>query len=136
MESQYGVYITTNVYDESNISYVRADIRNKEGTLLVSLNLYDDGEHGDDDANDSIYGTSWEANIQNNFTVDISASDIFGNAVTVINASRFSTNHYTSHNKILLVDNYGPNWNDYSSYFNTALNYRELRITPQPQVIY
>jgi hypothetical protein len=52
--------ITFSVYNKSGIDFVNANIL-KQNNLVESVNLYDDGNHGDERANDGTFANVWDS---------------------------------------------------------------------------
>ncbi|GAH78794.1 unnamed protein product [marine sediment metagenome] len=69
--------------------------------------------------NDGYYGVTWTTTQQQEYIVDIIATDIFNNTEVRNNIAGFSTQEFETQNKILLVNN--DKYNGYSNYYEDAL---------------
>ncbi len=74
-------------------SSVTCHIQLPDETDVDVLTMYDDGTHGDESSNDSIYTAEWTSSsaTEDNYLVDITASDSAANSAQVENACTLST---------------------------------------------
>ena len=71
------VTVTVRAYDPDGIGKVMATFESPDEMVIDSLMLYDDGQHNDGDAADSIYGNSWYvATPMRRYFVDIAVTDL------------------------------------------------------------
>ncbi|MBI2631957.1 hypothetical protein HYW75_03065, partial [Candidatus Pacearchaeota archaeon] len=124
IEAGQNVNVRVNVRDQSDISFVNSTIKNSNENIVGSLELYDDGLHGDDLAGDGIYGNYWSTPInEEDYTIDISSEDSFENSITFEKLDKFTTKPFTVDSDILLVDSaFYYSDRSYISYFEEALN--------------
>jgi hypothetical protein len=87
------VFVTAQVENPSQHELsVSADIKNKDNVLVDSLNLFDDGQHGDGIAGDNIWGTYYVPAEEQHYAVSVTTQD--NNAETsrtLPNVVRFTT---------------------------------------------
>lgn len=83
--------INAKVTDISGVSSVVAFLQNPDETNIATVQLYDDGSHNDDLANDGKYGNSWDSSGApvGNYYIDIKAKDILGFATETENVANF-----------------------------------------------
>jgi len=119
-ENQPGGLITLNVhvYDENEIEYVKADIK-KDGEIVDTLTLYDDGLHDDEGDGDGVYGNNWFADEENNFSVDISSSDEYGNSIVYGDILRFTSSPFLPSSKIIVI--YNEKYTNLHEYYTETL---------------
>jgi len=107
-------------YDPSGVSSVYAKIESPYGTVIDTVQLYDDGKHNDGYANDGVYGNSWTTTLdERDYYVDFTAADTFENTKTYGNLDRFTTIPFLPTSKILLVDD--SMYTSYINYYKNAL---------------
>jgi hypothetical protein len=70
------VLVLARAFDETGVVSVWADVQRPDENVVDSLELFDDGLHGDGAASDSNYGGLYETgSVGGTFVVDLSASD-------------------------------------------------------------
>ncbi|TET46319.1 hypothetical protein E3J62_04520 [candidate division TA06 bacterium] len=124
------VTIIGRISEGSGLNTATATIENPVGTPIATIDLYDDGMHGDSLAGDGLYGNMWETPPweQAFYNVNISLEDGQSNAVEHINLMEFTTVPYSKSATILLVDD--DNYNHpqmgsskfYEDYYEEALS--------------
>lgn len=122
IETGSQVVISASVYDVSDVSSVYADIESSDGSVIARIELYDDGLHGDNYANDDVYGNIWTTNVQpKDYYIDFTGTDVYGNTMVYDNLDKFTTIPFSHVSEILLVDDsmYTP----YVDYYRDALDY-------------
>lgn len=86
------VTVSARVTDDDGVGSVLARIKTSGDTVIAAIPLYDDGQHNDGQALDSIYGGTWKTPPQKaDYSVDIVATDLKQNTTTRRNAVTFST---------------------------------------------
>ena len=86
------VTLTATVTDPDGVASVLAEIESPDETVQATIELFDDGAHGDGAAGDSTYGNTWTTlSTPMTYVVDILATDMNGNSVTMDNAALFTT---------------------------------------------
>ena len=83
-EAGDSVTITLTIEDWSGIQTVNAVIEYSNGTDVTTIDLYDDGTHGDSSASDGIYGNTWNSlgYAEDTYYVDYTAVDSSPNSNT------------------------------------------------------
>lgn len=75
------VIISATVVDVSGVSYAKTEIKNAANITVSTVNLYDDGAHGDGTKGDSVFASSWTIPATfagGNYGIFIVASDTLG----------------------------------------------------------
>jgi hypothetical protein len=77
---------------------IKAYLEYPDESSLATIRLYDDGSHGDQTANDSIYSGQWQGAypVEHNIFVDFSARDSIGNISSINNGATFQIIDYPS----------------------------------------
>ncbi len=115
------VTINANVYDQSNISSVYAEIESPDESVITTIQLFDDGMHYDGSADDGVYGNSWTTHPEEkDYYIDFVADDIWGNSAKYNNTDRFTTVPFSITSDILLVDD--STYTSHIHYYGDALN--------------
>jgi len=118
--AESAVIINANVYDQSNVSSVHAEIESPDENVITTIQLFDDGMHFDGSASDGIYGNSWTTDPEEkDYYVDFIANDTWGNSGKHNNTDRFTTVPFAATSDILLVDD--SVYTSYISYYEDAL---------------
>ncbi len=108
------VIIRLNSYDGSGTSSVFAYIESPDENLLEIVQLFDDGMHFDNSANDGIFGNSWTTHLdEKDYFIDFSSTDIHGNSVLENNLDKFTTIPFNINSTILLISPYGTSYIEY-----------------------
>ena len=84
------ILITAQIVDVSGISSAKARIENSVGTVILTMNLYDDGTNFDVTAADDIFSNMYNVSIGTpigNYKVFIITTDVFGNVSNTEQAS-------------------------------------------------
>jgi hypothetical protein len=100
------VAILGRVVEGSGLNMVRATIENPVGMLVATIDLFDDGLHGDSLAGDGLYGNTWETPPweQKFYNVNVSLEDGQANAIEHKHLMEFTTVPFVTSATILLVD--------------------------------
>ncbi len=124
-----GDTIRAMLIDGSGISLAQAIIESPAGNPIATIDLYDDGIHGDEKADDHIYGNVWitPAEEEKFYNVNISTEDGLGNRKEYTNLMEFTTKPFNKTADILVVDD--DNYNRpplgkskfYETYYTDAL---------------
>lgn len=86
------VQVTAYVWDPDGVLSVTAEFENPDESPRDSIFLYDDGNHGDGDAGDHLYGNGWATEpVGMAYLVDITAEDSLSNTRIFDNATFFTT---------------------------------------------
>jgi hypothetical protein len=118
------VIINANVYDQSNVSSVYAEIESPDENVIARIQLFDDGMHYDGSADDGVYGNLWTTDPEErDYYVDFIANDTWGNSGTHNNTDRFTTVPFAATSDILLVDD---------SAYTSFISYYEMTQTYMP----
>jgi len=118
------INITAWVWDNYGVASVYAEIESPDENVIATLQLFDDGQHHDNEANDGLYGNSWiTKSEEKDYFIDIIAEDIHGNVEVYNNIDRFTTKPFLPSKKILLV----IQDDKYSDFFSTALEENNFR---------
>ena len=120
-------FIITKVEDSSGIQSVTAEIESPDENVIATIDLYDDGKHGDRDALDGHYANYWKTDYTpRDYLVDIIATDasISHNQTTANNYTSFTTKPFEKTADILVVDDTGwyEQYNTFYTYYTNALD--------------
>ncbi|MFQ6094210.1 MAG: fibronectin type III domain-containing protein, partial [bacterium] len=84
------VTVTLRAYDPDGIALVMATFESPDEMVIDSLMLYDDGQHSDGGAADSLYGNSWYVTTaMREYFVDIAVTDLVSVTINLNNAATF-----------------------------------------------
>ncbi|HOZ49250.1 MAG TPA: S8 family serine peptidase [Candidatus Hydrogenedentes bacterium] len=120
-----GVVIGCLVSDADGVAAVVAGIRSEDGSVAASVDLYDDGLHGDGLLSDGVYAGAWTtASTPHDYTVDITATDVLGDAATYPSMADFTTGGqpWVRFSAVTLRDNPHLSPNIYSYFALTLVN--------------
>ena len=71
--------ITGTIENSSGILSAQLTIKDRTGTIVDTISMFDDGAHNDGSAGDNVYGVQWTAPaVQNYFSVDLACETVSG----------------------------------------------------------
>ncbi len=91
-ETKFNLSVRTHDGDSGiNASKVTANIKSSEGNFIETVQLYDDGHHGDKDPGDGVFGNSWHSSktYEGLHSIDYYAFDKAGNSGNIANSANF-----------------------------------------------
>ncbi|GEM_PF-4281284 len=99
------VFFKVAVYEGSGIESITADIKSNDGSLLIqSVQLFDDGLHSDNQADDYVFSNSWITLAEpQNYIVDVHTRDNKLNANVYQGLLDFNTINFEPASEILLI---------------------------------
>ncbi len=98
------VFVTATVKDSSGVEIVQCTLRSYEIETPLTFSMYDDGEHGDGNEGDYIFGAEITlSSVPTYYQADMYVADTLGNKGTVPGAGGASTVPFVSNDSILIV---------------------------------
>lgn len=98
------VTMTATLLDGSGVNLVTATVRSSDNSIVTQIPMYDDGLHGDGDADDGEYGTVWTSpSVEHDFVAGFAAVDGLGHVAEYPDELGFTTRGFSRHANILLV---------------------------------
>ncbi|MFC1537410.1 two-component regulator propeller domain-containing protein, partial [Gemmatimonadota bacterium] len=108
--------ILIRIYDGADIAAATATVRNQaDSQVVATLDLYDDGSHGDNIAGDRYFSNTFIPTDTMDFWVDLYVEDEFGNSTQQLNMGRYTSKPFKVSSRLLLIDS-NFYWFDQLSY--------------------
>ncbi|MFO8018626.1 MAG: fibronectin type III domain-containing protein, partial [Promethearchaeia archaeon] len=92
------ITISVDVTDESGVAWVTADLKDPDGIVQDTVNLYDDGTHGDETAEDDTWTTQWNCSgaLEGTYSINFTAEDTVGNVGELTEPDAFTIKDETA----------------------------------------